>query len=457
MNRISKLIYTLLIGAINFLFIPTVQAFHPVWTFEPLTETEFSIPATGSAIVQYTVTNHSSHFHTLYLARVAGINQVTTVGNCQSPLRLAHDESCTLTLQINARNLQGNIVGGPELCEQANPNLCYRPASENILKITVLPVPGNTTLTSSVTTLALQAGGVARVITVTNRGVDAAFNVTYTPSPALPSGTRILPASCGTILPGGRCVLVIIPGVNPSAAPGNVNPLPITLTIKGNNTNLLTPSINILTYGSVYQSGFLFDINDSTPNSGSIGGKVAALSDRSSPAIGVIWSSDGSGSTSPFAVSDNIPGIYENSIAPPCTGNSDGSCNTGVIVAYYSPPVTNPAVNLAFYAAGLCRSSTDGGYSNWYLPSICEMGYDTASAGSGCSSGIPVANNIESNLVNNNIGGFLGPYWSSTESTTIPLGDAAWVQLYNPGVGNLQGSDDKYEQRGVRCVRVVTP
>lgn len=458
MNRKCTLnFFSRLAGSVAFFFITTLQAGIPLWSFDPMTDTEFSISSSGSAIVRYRVTNQSSRLHTLQMSPIVGITQITTPGNCLNPFRLGYHQSCILSLQVNAANLQGNVVGGPVVCEQGNPQSCYQPAFEDILKITVVPVPGSTTLSPSVNLLTLQTSGVTRIITITNTGSASAYNVRYTPSVALPAGTSISPTSCGTIPPGGNCVLRITPGASPSATPGDTNPIPIVLTVKGNNTNTLIPRVNIFTFGNVYQSGYLFVIDDTTPIRGSIGGKVAALTDQSAPMTGIIWSSNGSGPTTPDAVSDNIPGIFENSVAPPCNGNSNGACNTNVIVTYYSPPTTNPAVNLAFYAAGLCSDLTTGGYSNWYLPSICEMGYDTTSAGSGCSTGAPAVSNMQSSLIDNNIGGFLGVYWSSTESSSAPVGDSAWAQLYNPGVANLQGRDDKFDQRGVRCVRVVTP
>ncbi len=144
--------------------------------------------------------------------------------------------------------------------------------------------------------------------------------MTYSPSPALPSGTTISPASCGTIAPSASCALTIFPGSTPSAAPGNTSPTPITLSISGTNTNTLTPTLNILTYGSVYQGGFLYSVDDTTANTGSIGGKVASLTDQAAPYIGsgpqgtsIIWSSNGAGAISSDVDYTTILGIDETS------------------------------------------------------------------------------------------------------------------------------------------------
>ncbi len=306
-----------------------------------------------------------------------------------------------------------------------------------------------TTLSASVSSLALAVSGVPRKITVTNTGSVTATSVGYTLSPALPAGTSRT-SSCGNLAAGSSCELVVTPGATPSATAGDTNPSPIVLTIAGTNTNTLNPSINILGFGSVYQSGYVFAIDDTTPDTGSIGGKVAALVDEIAPGSGIEWSSG----TGHFG---NILGIYETSINPPaaCTGKSDGTCNTQEIVNYFSQ--IPPAVSLSNYAAGLCRASVQGSVSDWYLPAICEMGFDTGATGTGCgNAGSPAMQNIQTKLVDNaNIGGLAGNYWSSTEASINPsiLG---FSQYFATGGGSFQGAVNKSLLLGVRCARVLT-
>ncbi|CEK10708.1 DUF1566 domain-containing protein [Legionella hackeliae] len=443
-----------LFAAFAALFIfTTAEAGKPLWTFDPETATSITLLESDVATVQYTVTNQSRLSHVLQMKPITGVQQVATGNYCRKNFRLAYHQSCTLTLRIIGSALRGSLVGGPTVCDNQNPNECYQPSSEDILKVRLVLEPGQTRLSSSVSTLALRVSGTTRVITITNTGSEVATDVAYSLSSALPAGTTITPANCGTIQPGGSCVLRITPGVSPTATPGNLNPTPITLTIKGKNTNTLAPTLNILTYGSVYQSGFVFAFDDGTPITGSVGGKVAALSNQASPMTGVLWSSDNNG----VVVTNNVPGIYQNSTNPPsaCNGNTDGSCNTGVIVTYYSPPQTNPAINRSLYAAGRCKA-TIGGYTDWYLPSICELGYYTGTGpDTGCGTALsPTLQNLQSNLVENGVGNLFGVFWSSTELSTSPF-DAAWAQILVLGAGE-QGPDDKSELRGVRCVRVLT-
>jgi hypothetical protein len=436
-----------------------IFAGQPVWTFTPLTETRLSLPFGAKATVQYRVTNQSRKPHTLMFSPVTGIRQITTAGNCSNPFYLNYQNACVLTLEVDSSLLSGNVSGGPVVCQQGSKILCFQPSQPDILNITQLPAPGQTTLQNSIASLALSTSGNARIITITNNGSETAYNVNYSASPALPSDTTISPSSCGSIAPSGSCVLTITPGSTPSAAPGDTNPTPVSLTVSGINTNNVVTSLSILSYGSVYQSGYLFAIDDSTANTGSIGGKVASLNDQADPfPNGIIWSSNGNSGDAINAVFDDIPGIYESSTNPPdvCDGNSDGQCNSQVIVNYYSPPQTNPAVNFSFYAAGRCQGVIDG-YSDWYLPSICEMGYDRNGAGSGCGSAAsPLVQNMQSNLVDlGNIGGLSQNYWSSTEFSGTPS-DTAFTQLFGFPIGE-QAAIGKEITIAVRCVRRLTP
>ena len=386
----------------------------------------------------------------------------------------------------------------------------------NVTNVSVTCVSNDTTLTASVSTLGLSVNdptlnaaltGTPRTITITNIGSNSATNVTYSPSPALPNGTTISPASCGTILAQDACVLTITPGSTESAAAGNTSPTPITLSISGTNTNTLTPTVNILTYGSVYQGGYIYAVDDTTPNTGSIGGKVVTLTDQA-PRLpdGVVWSSNGANSTS--VSYDIIPGIAETSTtassAPTyvdaqtsfnntysnestfpfpssgsfssCNGRTNGACNSTNILTLYNTYVTNYGIGsspytlsagpttTSYYAAGRC-TATISGYSDWYLPAICEMGPD--SNGSGCS---PSTQNIVSqlpNLLGNPNAGIpstsctyganclAGYYWSSTEYSGNPSG-RAWCQYFASGGSSFQVDASKINIFGVRCSRALT-
>jgi hypothetical protein len=311
-----------------------------------------------------------------------------------------------------------------------------------------------TTLTSSLSSLVLVVNnplqsaflsGTPRRITVTNTGSVTASAVGYAISSALPAGTTVTPRNCGSLAPGATCVLTVTPGAVPSAVAGDPDPTAVTLTIGGTNTNSLGVSVAVLTYGSVHQSGFVFSVDDTTPDTRSATGKVAALADRSAA---LPWSN----------AFDDISGIRETSARPAsaCNGSLDGKCNSVAILAFY------PAVDPKTYAAGSCSANING-YSDWYLPSICELGYDLFQSGSGCGtpSAAPALQNMQSGLIDRDLGGFNGfmSYWSSTEHAG-GAGATAWVSA--PVTGAKNGSAQFAMRKSsnlpvVRCARAITP
>lgn len=286
-----------------------------------------------------------------------------------------------------------------------------------------------TTLSVSASELALKVSGNARSFTITNTGGAAALSVIYSVSPALPAGSTSL-STCGTLAPGASCTITVTPGATASALKGITNPVPITFNVGGVNTNIASVSVHVLEYGSVYQSGYVFDFDDTTPATGSIGGKAAGLNDAS--AFAVQWS----GSL------DNVPGS---------DSSTDGAANTQAVVTFYSPGV--PATT---YAAGICSESSDGGYADWYLPAICEMGYDRLGAGSGCGTGAaPLLQNMQSNLIDNGgVAGLPPVYWSSTQVSALPV-TSAWAQEFSLP-GGSQFNQNKALTYPLRCVRALT-
>jgi hypothetical protein len=370
-----------------------------------------------------------------------------------------------------------------------------------------------TTLTPSVSSielavndLALNAAltGVPRQITLTNNGSSQAVNVSIA-YPVWPTGTTAS-STCGSILAAAQsCTITITPG---SSATSNcsvgIAPAPGTITVAADNAPTSTVDAVVLSYGCIYQAGFIFSIDDSTAATDSIGGKVIALSDQVQSGSGIIWSTNGASSAPSDVSYDFIPGIDEISTAfsgspnysffaatfsatytnpnpftsgsfSACNGAEDGHCNTNNILTFYnqfitnylfvgSPPftATSGPTPPALYAAGSC-SQTIGGYSDWYLPAICEMG--PASNGSGCAAGTDnVADNLPYLLGDPNAGApttsclfgancAVGPYWSSTQSAGSP--NFAWLQFFDSS-GSFSVENAKEINFGARCARVLT-
>ena len=503
---------TILLSSILLSLSALLHAGSPVWTFTPLTATSVSVPANNTATIEYQVTNQSAKSHSLLMTPITGITQTTTgAGICSNPFTLpSKGSSCTLSLQVNGSQLTHSITDGPIVCEQGSTLQCYKPSPSNVLNIVLI---NDTTLTASVSTLGLSVNdtslnaaltGTPRLITITNSGSISATSVTYSPSPALPSGTTISPSTCGTIAASGTCVLTITPGSTASATAGNSSPTPITLSISGTNTNTLTPTVNILTYGSVYQGGYIYAVDDTTADTGSIGGTVVTQTDQAPRySGGVVWSSNGVDSNSES--DDSIPGIAETSTTgssvptytdaqasfnstysnestfpfpssgsfSSCSGLTNGACNSTNILTLYNTYVTNYGISYtlsagptttSYYAAGRC-TATISGYSDWYLPAICEMG--PASGGSGCSAstqnivsqlpdllGNPSADSPSTSCTYG-ANCLVGEYWSSTEySGNSSAG--AWFQDFVSGGSSNQANYGKGSFLGVRCSRALT-
>ena len=129
---------------------------------------------------------------------------------------------------------------------------------------------------------------------------------------------------------------------------------------------------------------------------------------------------------------------------------SMGQCDTAVIDALYS------SASPTDYAAGFC-SATIGGLTDWYLPAICELGYDTSS---GCGTpSAPTLQNMQSSLVDNgNMSGFdfANYYRSSTAYAAIP-NNFGWMQVFEPSGASLRSGAVKSTQLNVRCARAMTP
>ena len=285
------------------------------------------------------------------------------------------------------------------------------------------------------TARSLTLTGKPRKFTITNTGTAPALAVIYavaTGSPALPTGTTTL-SNCTTLAPGASCTITVTPDATPSSARGDTNPVPVTLSVGGSNTNLLSPTVQVVGYANVYQGGYVFAIDDNTPDTGSVGGKVAALEDAGGTPV----------PTKPWSTS--------NDDVVASTSLTDGKANTAAILAFYSG--LELPVN---HAAGLCSLSSNGGVSGWYLPAICEMGHDQAGAGTGCgSAGTPLAENMQSNLVaDGTLTGLPPRYWSSTQTST----SIAWQQEFAIGLasGTQWAGNKAGDLTPVRCVRALT-
>ncbi len=369
--------------------------------------------------------------------------------------------------------------------------------------------PNNEALSIRPSILALsgQGGGATRTATVTNHSSsDITINTVNLPTD-LPGDASITPLSTACLsgmtlaANGGQCTITVNPGNSPTSSSScattssEITPTPSTVTV-GDNTHSVTGNVVILGYGCQYQGGHLFSIDDTTPNTQSIGGKVAALSSASPMQWSVsgdqrasedllpgIGDSSTALTVSPTydAFSDFFKKTYDKKIPTPgsalfgaCDGSYDGYCNTHNIVNFYNAyqthygstwfalpvPTTGPTP-LTSYAAGWCSqyavdasgNASFSGNTGWYLPAICELGSQSkASCAKGTSDIASIPSWIDSNL--------RGSYWSSTEvmATTVRSSpapqDNVWYQTLAQD-GNSNAYQKKDKTASLVCVKAL--
>ncbi|MFJ1269276.1 hypothetical protein ACD661_11980 [Legionella lytica] len=309
--------------------------------------------------------------------------------------------------------------------------------ASNVTDVQVNCVTNSTTLSTSVSDLALSVTGLTeygvggtpdsgtqRILTITNTGSIPAINFSVS-IPSWPTGTVSSTTNCNApLLPGAICTITITPGATASSdgsspcSDTGTPPLPSVITAQAANATPVSSNVVVLNYGCIYQDGYVFAFDDTTANTTSVGGKVAALADESTP---LEWS-----------ITDSDTGA---------TDSANGEANTELLA---SPPGDFPA------AQGCLNKETPQA-NNWYLPAICEFGYDALSLGSGCGTQtLPLIQNIYSSLAPNNIGNFSTTsfYWTSTEIDT----SSARVESFPLGG---QGLISKINAVAVRCVRTM--
>ena len=314
-------------------------------------------------------------------------------------------------------------------------------------------------LALSVNDKALNAAltGSPRIITITNTGANPAYITTVTTPIALPTDTNITGDTCSntTLGAGLTCIITITPGKNASTScTTGLTPTASTVSVNASNATSASASVVVLSYGCIYQDGFVYSVNDTTSNTGSIGGKVAALTDNVSGPTSLVDTTPNWGG---FGC-DIGTSLWNDALQ----GANDGSTNSANIVSALttsysvSPCNLGSAVALTEYAAGRCSqytTSSDAGLI-WYLPSICEL--SGASPGINCVPGTTSMLN-QLWLLSPAVGGFVntGYYWSSTEPADLSNApDGAWYRQFS--VGGNQGSGGKNLLFGVRCSRALS-
>jgi hypothetical protein len=407
------------------------MASEPINMSDPVPAIASTYSAESSNIVVYTIYNHvPGHAIPFILTGISPpVSRVKVDNDCESIIPTGPTSSCNIGIKI--------APGIEHIGQTYNQVLTidYYSPYKLTQKITFSVQPAvikSAKLTISPSALTLAADGIPRSITITATEGDA-LAVAYESSASLPEGTTVTPAMCGDIAEGKSCVMTIHPGSIPSAVPGAAS-IPTHFKVQGINTNTIDFDATVLTQGNIYQQGYLYAIDDTTPANQGIGGTIVALSDNN---IGAPW-------------------YNSNNISAGASSLTDGAANTNAIIT---------AQNAGHYAASVCANyeidsaghspcqDVSSCYKNWYLPAICQLGPETNL--SGCLTGTA---NIAESLVKKSIGGFSSTksYWSSTEFSYNPAG-FAWYQYLGDGNNSFQSAGNKYiDFFAVRCVRAIS-
>lgn len=334
----------------------------------------------------------------------------------------------------------------------------------NITNVQVNCATIATTLSTSVSDLALSvtglieygvsgtpSSGLPRTITITNTGSHRAVNLSVAATspnpPNWPAGT-ISTTTCGSKLgPGISCSITVTPGstassdgTQPCSALGTT-PVPTVVQVTADNASAVSTNVVVLSYGCIYQGGYVFALDDSTATTTSVGGKVAATTDQA-PASGIVWDSSADCRALSCYITNADSTTNGTNLSTPSPGG-----NTYLI---YNTLTTINGELASSYAAGLC-TRTIATYSDWYLPAICEMGYGS-NGGINCGTqAAPLLQNIQSGLVDfNGLHKLSGSYWSSTDSGNPAA--SAWEYAFS---SNLVVTT-KRTLLGGRCTRALT-
>jgi hypothetical protein len=488
MQRINIIFWNKILAALGLvLMITTAGAGTPRWTFDPLTATTIEVPANGTAVVQYRVTNQTTNPDTLAMQPIHGITQITTeLDVCDNPFVLRGKSSCILSLQINGSQLNGPIVGGPIVCKPGNSQQCYQPNAANILHVTLSPAKTDVIIAVTSSPLTLTANGPNGQLIIKNTSTQVAATniVSNFTGTALDGHITETGNTCANVPPGGSCILTY--------TPGNTVVSKTNFTIQGTNTNALTATITI------QSDSTLGSIN---PNSGTtLGGTSVILTGTGLTGATTVFF-DGLAalhvnvvnSTTVTAVSPvHVAGPVDVSIATPVgrltlangytyvatevgqpSGGGTIACLQGGVNNLIAATTDNSTNGIQWggYGTAVGTNDTDGASNTTIVNKLCAGNYaaqlcndfEVDSQGhTPCQTGytcydnwfLPAKDQLNCLFANRAaIGGFAGAYyWSSTELSNNPTGHA-WYQLFTNG---NQYDDHKGYLIRVRCVRAIT-
>lgn len=347
---------------------------------------------------------------------------------------------CNLVIAVTGTQLAASATVKPQVCQVSpngtpSPYFCYQSSAANAMIFTLLPIStAHAMLTISTDFLALSVYNTTlnaaltlqpRTFTITSNGPAAARNIAVSEITSLPTDTT-LSGDCSTYTGGnqlassGTCRVTVNPG-STSTVPSGSTPDPSVLLIAGENTTALTPEVEVLTYGNIYQQGYIFAFDNTTLDSVSVGGALATLSEYLS---GTAWGN---------------PNITTNAVS-----KTNGESNTETIIAAQGDSLSYASSICAAYqidSSGNTPCSTGVCYDNWFLPSQCQVVNEIQAF---CFGTQGMVNTLSASIV-----GVQQAYWTSTEVSTS---QAAVITVNGPTSFSVPA--DKTTGYNFRCTRL---
>jgi len=459
---------------------------------QALTPTDIKVPANSNATVEYRISNKDLVMDLPYdrynfaMKPVKGVVQNTSgSGLCGNSFVLHPMSACVLSLQIKGSELSAAIKSGPEICDQQDPQTCFRPASGDTLKISptkdttdavisVTASPLTLTLLDPVGTLTINNNSTS----VTANDVMSSFNNTSLNGKITETGN-----TCASIAPGGTCTL--------SFTPGSKTVSLTSFTIKGSNTNSLKAAIAIQTNSSLKSvstnSGSALGENGVTLTGTGLNGTTAV-------------SFDGEPATSVKVInSTTVTAVTPAHPAGTVSVQIDTSANSATLAKAYTYVASAPgqptgggivvsldglitastdnSTSMAWSSKMIlthARSNIDGVFNTANIVSLTEgdnnaaqlcnkyqvdsQGNTPCQAGNTCYSDwfLPANKQLSTVLDKYKETGFFedSEYWSSTESTNDPAETAIAQRVIDRNIAFLTY---KVDLKSVRCVRSFNP
>lgn len=395
-----------------------------------VTPTSVSVVQGGSS-QEITITNNGPvDAYSVQVKKQPGLG-VNISGSCASPLSpTSPNNTCKLTIT------SGSLAGTTDA------TIAGRNTNEITERITVIPAAATTldvSLVSPPPAVISVNGSVGVALSIENKGSNTAYNVV----PILPSGWTGVNAStsCGDIEPGqaNACTLTF------NATKPNIANI---IQFKADNSSAASSPYVAFRY----EGALVFSVSGTSPNA-----IAKVVADNDALVGGIRWDADGN--CGPFNPCSQLTNAWDanhgqdqpvvpGSTNPNNTG-TNGPGNTFQIFSVLNGQNGNTN-NPANYAAAACTTYVDGGYTDWYLPAVCEWSNE-GNVGYTCS--IP---NIYANLISL---GFItlasDYYWSSTERSGFSASFDAMALNFS-SLPPAMSSIPKIATFRIRCVRAIS-